>query len=113
MRGDNDMANETTNGITYYFCLIPADVCKKNDIGGRLSVGGNIGARFVYKNRQYWHKEDANEWCKYLTAGYMKGIDFVHKDNKTYQIFKTYMDLDLDAVIIVGFECIAGCETID
>lgn len=73
----------------------------------------NLGAKFVYDHKSEWLDESADEWCKYLTAGYVKGVDFVMKNNKAYMLLKSYLDLDADTVIFLCQESKYGADQME
>ena len=86
--------------MKYFFCLISS---ADND---PLHIGRN----FVYKNRSKWVEVPGEEFCKYLTAGYVKGIDYAVYQGKAYMLMKSYMDLDEHFVVMVCKESVAGCD---
>lgn len=86
--------------MKYYFCLVD----KSN-----VSTGTNVGKTFAYKNRSKWI-EAKDGIHNYLTAGYMKGVDFVVLDGKAYMIMKSYIDLTENFVVLVCTESVAGCD---
>ena len=89
--------------MKYYFCLVD---------GIKAKSGLNIGRKYAYENRNTW-VEGAEDLPLYLTAGYMKGTDFVTYQGKAYYIMKTYIDLDEDFVLLVCKESIMGCDKAD
>ena len=89
--------------MTYYFCLVDGDDSKS---------GLNIGRKYAYEKRSEWVK-GADDLPLYLTAGYMKGTDFVTCKGKAYYIMKTYIDLDEDFVLLVCKESEMGCDKPD
>lgn len=86
--------------MKYFFCLI----------SNKDTNAVNIGKTFVYKNRAKWVEVPGEEFCKYLTAGYVKGIDHVVYQNKAYMIMKSYMDLEEHFVVMACVESISGCD---
>lgn len=89
--------------MKYYFCLVDGDDAKS---------GLNIGRKYAYEKRSKW-VEGAEDLPLYLTAGYMKGTDFVSYKGKAYFIMKTYIDLDEDFVLLVCKESEMGCDKPD
>lgn len=87
--------------MKYYFCLL-----SKDDV----PAGTNPGRRIVYENRSEWVEKPADEISKYLTAGYVKGVDYVVSNNKAYWIYKSFIDIDEDFVVIAAVESITGCD---
>lgn len=86
--------------MKYYFCLVSDQ--------DRIT-GTNIGKTYAYKNRSKWIP-GGNDIHNYLTAGYMKGVDFVVVEGKAYMIMKSYIDLTENFVVIVCVESVAGCD---
>lgn len=86
--------------LPYYFCLIPKEDCKTTT---------NLGRTYVYEHRDQWVSFPAGIEL-YLTAGYMKGEDFVTKDGKAYWIKKTFIDLEERIVILMCTESVQGCD---
>ena len=89
--------------MTYYFCLISDEDAK---------TGINIGRKYAYEHRDEW-VVGADDLPLYLTAGYMKGMDFVTYDGKAYFIMKTFIDLNEGFVLLVCKESIMGCDKPD
>lgn len=87
--------------MKYYFMLLSKEEAKNP---------ANLGAKYVFGHKDKWCEEDAEEWAKYLTAGYVKYVDYAVKDNKAYYILKTYMDLDANSVVLLCRESEFGCD---
>jgi hypothetical protein len=88
------------DGLPYYFCLISKKEAKN---------GANLGRTYVYDHRSEWISFPAGIEL-YLTAGYMKGEDFVTKDGVAYWIKKTFIDLDEKFVVLMCTESDQGCD---
>lgn len=87
--------------MKYYFCLV-----KKED-----DVPLNMGYKYIKDHESDWI-EGNNTIYEYLTAGYVKGIDFVVKDAIAYMIWKSYIMPDEDCVVILAKESSQACDTI-
>ena len=84
--------------MVYKFCLVPYSEWKKGVAIGRA-----------------WADEHESEWIEYnpepyLAAGYVKGVDHVTKDGISYQIMKTYIDLDNNYILHVCAESVQACD---
>jgi len=86
--------------MKYYFCLVSDK---------ERNSGINIGKTYAYNHRSSWI-EGPDGIHNYLTAGYMKGVDFVVSNNKAYMIMKSYIDVTENFVVIVAVESISGCD---
>lgn len=86
--------------MKYYFCLVP-----KNENQPR-----NMGMTYTYEHRSNWIAVDGDEYCKYLTAGYMKGVDFTVYKGKCYMIMKTFLDLEENFVVMLCTESAYGSD---
>lgn len=86
--------------MKYYFCLVDKD---------SVATGTNVGKSYAYKNRSKWI-EAKDGIHNYLTAGYMKGVDFIVHKNKAYMIMKSYIDVSENFVVLVCAESVAGCD---
>lgn len=88
--------------MKYFFCLIP-------DKDARDGV--NIGRTYAYKNRAKW--KEVSGISEYLTAGYVKGVDFIVVDDVAYEMKKTYLDANEKFIVILATESISGCDIPD
>lgn len=87
--------------MKYFFCLVN---------NGDLPVGSNPGRRFVYENRDKWIEKSGEDYSRYLTAGYVKGVDYVTYKGKAYWMLKSFVDLEEDFIVIVCTESLTGCD---
>ena len=85
--------------MKYFFCLVPKENAKS---------ATNIGRCYAYANRSSWIED--TELSTYLTAGYVKGTDFVVHEGKSYMIMKTFLDLDEKFAVILATESTMGCD---
>lgn len=87
--------------MKYYFCLISSEEAKTPQ---------NLGRHFVFTHRDRWIENTAV--APYLTAGYVKGVDFVEHEGKAYMILKTFINIDPGEpfVAILAAESTMGCD---
>lgn len=86
--------------MKYYFCLVDRESAKS---------GTNLGRDYIYKHRSEWVDGPENIYL-YLTAGYVKGVDYVTFNNKAYMLLKSYIDLNEGFVVILCTESVSGCD---
>lgn len=84
--------------MAHYFCLQPKEDNKPQ----------NTGSRYVFNNKDKWVSGD--KVADYLTVGFTKGIDHVYYKNKTYSLYKVFMEPDSGNVIFLCLESIQGCD---
>lgn len=68
-----------------------------------------IGYAFAKAHKSDWitcNDEAASE----ISVGTTKGADFIVNNDKVYMIMKVYFLLGENTKLIVGTECITGCE---
>ena len=87
--------------MKYYFCLDGKDV---------MSNGSNPGREYVYDHKEEWIPVPGDEYCKYLTAGYVKGVDYAVYKGIAYLLFKSFIDSEENAVILLCTESMFGCD---
>ena len=54
--------------------------------------GTNIGGSYYRAHKK--DRIDLGDDIPYLTVGYVKGVDFFSKGDKSYMLMKTHIDLD-------------------
>ena len=87
--------------MKYFFCLIN----KEDKINGV-----NLGRTFAYEHRSDWVEGDGEEISKYLSSGYVKGVDHVVYRNKAYMVIKSYTDIEGKFVVFICTESVSGCD---
>ena len=83
-----------------YFCPVSYEETKS---------GLAVGRANAFKDESKW-VEAPDDFVTYLTAGYVKGVDYVVINDKAYMLMKSYLDPANDRVVIVCTESISGCD---
>ena len=87
--------------MKYYFCLISKEEAK---------TPNNLGRHYVFSHRDKWIEN--TDVAPYLTAGYVKGVDFVEHEGKAYMLMKSFINIDPGEafVVFMTVESTMGCD---
>ena len=92
--------------MTFYFCFLPHEDVKKNPV--------NCGYRYVTEHKSDWvEAPDIAHGENYLAAGWNKGGDFIVYQDTVYEIYKSFIIVEDDAIIHLCRESIQGCDLLE
>lgn len=80
------------------FCLVPKDEI----------LPQNSGSTYVFSHESDW--VDGTSVLPFLSTGFVKGVDHVFYQGKTYMILKSFLDIENDRVVILAEESVSGYD---